>query len=180
MGTDYGVDRGGNLMQQPLVTDIAQIGVVVENVNETIQNYQKILGLDDWHINYVDTRKGLGTEFRFRNKEVDVKAKIAWITIGNVELELIEPQDEDSLYAKFLKEKGPGLHHIMLAPENFEQCKQTCLDHHVPLLVEGKLQQTEFALLDSLSKMGMVIEIAKGEPLVPDESVRNGDQKTVG
>ena len=158
-------------MKQPLVTDIVQIGVVVKNVDETIQHYQKILGLYDWHINYVDTRKGLGTEFRIRNKEVDVKAIIAWINIGNVELELIEPQDEESIYAEFLKEKGPGVHHVMLAAEDYESCKQKFAGDNMPLLAEGKLQQTECVLFDSQSKMGMVIEIAKGEPLVPDESL---------
>ena len=166
-------------MRPPLVTDVVQIGVVVKNVDETVQHYQKILGLYDWHINYVDTRKGMGTEFRMRNREVDVKAKIAWINIGNVELELIQPQDEESVYAEFLKEKGPGVHHIMFAAENYEKCKQKFLDNHVPLLAEGKLQKTECVLFDSLSKMGMVLEIAKGEPLVPDESLKGNDGKVL-
>jgi len=158
-------------MNQPLFTDVLQIGVVVNNVDETVIHYQEILGLYDWHINYVDTQKGIGAEFRTRNREVNVKAKIAWITIGHVELELIEPQDENSVYAEFLKEKGPGVHHVMFATEDYEKCKQKLLDNQLLLLAEGKLQQTECVLFDSLSKLGMVLEIAKGEPLVPDESL---------
>ena len=158
-------------MGAPLVTDVVQIGVVVNNVDETVRHYREILELHQWHINYVDTRSGMGSDFRIRNQAVDVKAKIAWIQIGNVELELIEPQDEESIYAEFLKEKGPGVHHVMLAAEDYESCKQKFAGDNMPLLAEGKLQQTECVLFDSQSKMGMVIEIAKGEPLVPDESL---------
>ena len=77
-------------MNQPLVTDVVQIGVVVNNVDETVRHYREILDLHKWHINYVDTRSGMGADFRIRNHSVEVKAKIAWIQIGNVELELIE------------------------------------------------------------------------------------------
>ena len=35
--------------------------------------------------------------------------------------ELIEPLDGKSDYARFLAEKGEGVHHIAVAPTNFDQ-----------------------------------------------------------
>ena len=84
-------------MSQPLFNDIVQIGVVVENADATVAKYRELLALRDWHINYVDTEMGKGSNFRKGDKPIVAKAKIAWINIGNVELELIEPQDEDSV-----------------------------------------------------------------------------------
>jgi len=37
---------------------------------------------------------------------------------GGIEFELIEPIDDESFVAKFLRERGPGLHHITLEVED--------------------------------------------------------------
>ena len=47
-------------MSQPLFNDIVQIGVVVDNVDASVAKYRQLLGLQDWHINYVDTAIGKG------------------------------------------------------------------------------------------------------------------------
>ena len=95
-------------MSQALFDNIVQIGVVVENADATISNYRQLLDLHDWHINYVDTESGKGSNFYKENIPITAKAKIAWINIGNVELEIIEPLDQDSVYTQFLQENGPG------------------------------------------------------------------------
>ena len=40
--------------------------------------------------------------------------------IGNVMWELIEPLDEQGIFARFLAEKGEGVHHIAVATPNFD------------------------------------------------------------
>jgi 4-hydroxyphenylpyruvate dioxygenase-like putative hemolysin len=41
--------------------------------------------------------------------------------VGQVQWELIEPLDDESDYARFLAEKGEGVHHIAVAPTNYDQ-----------------------------------------------------------
>ena len=41
--------------------------------------------------------------------------------VGRVQWELIEPLDDESDYARFLADKGGGVHHIAVAPTNFDQ-----------------------------------------------------------
>ena len=102
-------------MNQPLFTNVIQVGLVVRCAATTARRYQELLGLSDWHFNEVDTERGKGANFRSSNKPIVARANIAWIQLGNVELELIEPRDEYSVYAQFLREKGPGIHHVMFA-----------------------------------------------------------------
>jgi len=40
------------------------------------------------------------------------KAKIAFFTIGEVKIELLQPVDENSVMGKFIEKKGEGFHHI--------------------------------------------------------------------
>lgn len=156
-------------MSQPLFDNIIQIGVVVDNVDATVTQYRELLGLHHWHINYVDTDSGKGSNFRKGNAPIAAKAKIAWINIGNVELEIIEPQDEDSVYSEFLRDKGPGIHHVMFATPDHDRCAERMAANNIPVLGSGELQDTRFQMFDTQKNLGLICEIAKGDPLVPDE-----------
>ncbi|MGD8890125.1 MAG: VOC family protein [Desulfobacterales bacterium] len=158
-------------MSPPVFNNILQIGIVVHDVNVTVQNYRDLLDLNKWHFNYVDTKNGKGRNFRRGDQPVDAKAKIAWMRIGNVELEIIEPWDEDSVYTQFLREKGPGIHHVMFATKDYGNCAERMAANNIAVLGCGELQDTRFQMFDTQKRLGMICEIAEGEPLEPDESI---------
>jgi hypothetical protein len=150
---------------------VVQIGIVVPDARKAAVQYARLLGLREWKINQVDTANGVGRNFRSRDREVTVKALIAWTNIGDVEIELIEPQDDSSPYARFLHESGPGVHHIMLAMGDFESDSQSLQDGAIPPLLSGELQATRFRLFDSRDTLGTIVEIAAGGSLVPDDAI---------
>jgi len=60
-------------------------------------------------------------EFEVSRTEVpSQKVKIAILRAGGVSLELLEPSSDDSSVAKFLRQKGEGLHHIAFAVDDIE------------------------------------------------------------
>lgn len=153
---------------------IVQIGIVVPSVDAAVNNYATLLGITDWNINYVDTDHGKGRNFRVGGKEVAVKAKIAWAKIGEIELELIEPQDDSSIYAEYLRNNGPGVHHLMFGTDNYQHTVEEMHRHGVKRIASGELQATEFQLFDTRQMLGTISEFATGEPLMPDEEIMNG------
>ena len=96
------------------------------------------------------------------------KAKIAWINIGSVELEVIEPRDEGSVYAQFLRDTGPGIHHVMFSTSDFDKCSATMAENNVGVIGSGELQQTRFKMFDTEKDLGLICEIADGHALTPD------------
>jgi methylmalonyl-CoA/ethylmalonyl-CoA epimerase len=61
-------------------------------------------------------------DFDIRRTEVSgQKAKIALLHAGETSVELLEPTSEDSSLAKFISERGEGLHHIAFAVEDIEE-----------------------------------------------------------
>jgi methylmalonyl-CoA/ethylmalonyl-CoA epimerase len=61
-------------------------------------------------------------DFDVRRTEVPgQKVRIALLKVGDVNIELLEPSSEDSNVAKFLRDRGEGLHHIAFAVEDIEQ-----------------------------------------------------------
>jgi methylmalonyl-CoA/ethylmalonyl-CoA epimerase len=41
--------------------------------------------------------------------------------VGQLQWEVIEPLDDDRIYARFLAEKGGGVHHIAVAAQSFDE-----------------------------------------------------------
>ena len=150
---------------------IVQIGLVVEDAEATARRYQALVGVEGWNVNEVDTDRGAGTGFRFGGRPVSTKAKIVWANFGGVEIELIEPQDESSIYAEFLREHGPGIHHVMLSTDDFNAAAKQLGGSGLAALAEGELQGGRFRLYDSERMLGVIVEIAEGEALVPDQEL---------
>lgn len=157
-------------MTDTTLNQIVQIGIVVKDARATANRYRDLLGLDDWRFNEVDTLKGKGSNFRTGNKAIDAKALIAWIPLGSVELELIEPRDDDSVYAEFLRVKGPGIHHVMFEAPDYKNCVNHMNSCGISTLASGELQDTRFHLFDTLADLGLICEIAEGGPLIEDST----------
>ena len=48
------------------------------------------------------------------------KVRVAMIPVGETRIELLEPMSEESAIAKFINEKGEGVHHIAVAVEDIK------------------------------------------------------------
>ena len=79
-----------------MIDKIHHIGIAVHNLDESLKFYRDILGL---HVHALDTVEDQGV-------------RAALLTIGESEIELLEPTRPDANMAKFLERKGEGLHHI--------------------------------------------------------------------
>lgn len=155
-------------MSTAVVDGIVQIGLVVHDAAATAARYEQLLAVQDWFLNEVDSGQGKGENFHHRGRVIEAKARIAWTRIGNVELELIEPLDEDSVYAEFLREHGSGIHHVMFGCADFDACSRRFTEEGIKELAGGELQQTRFKLFDARDSLGLICEIATGGELVPD------------
>ena len=103
---------------KPLFDKIDQIACVVENVKETVKLLNDQYGIGPWlMVNFGDCHDG--KDFISVEDAVLDGAEIGTYGIHmaacnslNVQIELLEPTGEDDALGRFLKERGPGLHHI--------------------------------------------------------------------
>jgi methylmalonyl-CoA/ethylmalonyl-CoA epimerase len=51
----------------------------------------------------------------------DQKVRTAFFMLGQTKIELLEPTSEDSTIAKYIENRGIGIHHMALACENIEE-----------------------------------------------------------
>ncbi|MEG2071213.1 MAG: methylmalonyl-CoA epimerase [Bacteroidales bacterium] len=78
------------------ISHIEHIGIAVKDLSQAIPYYENVLGLKCYNIEEVP----------------DQKVKTAFFMVGQTKIELLEPTSEESTIAKFIENKGEGVHHI--------------------------------------------------------------------
>ncbi len=65
-------------------------------------------------------RDGLGMDLSRLRHAPEEQARIAFLPVGEAEIELVLPITSDSGIAKFLAKRGPGMHHICLEVDDLD------------------------------------------------------------
>ena len=63
----------------------------------------------------------IGPEVLCHREVADQKVRTAFFMLGQTKIELLEPTSEDSTIAKYIENRGVGIHHMALACENIEE-----------------------------------------------------------
>jgi len=87
-----------------MIKGLDHVAIAVNNLEETLAIYGPILGLKIEHTKSVEQQK----------------IRIAMLKAGDTNIELIEPTSTDSTVAKFLQNRGEGIHHIAFEVSNIE------------------------------------------------------------
>lgn len=133
-----------------MIKQIDHLGIAVRSLDESIEYYEKALGL----------------HCHGREEVASQKVRTAFFEVGDVHLELLEPTSEDSPIAKFLEKNGEGIHHIAFAVDEIEgQLKKASdagvrLIHEVP--IEGAADKL-VAFLHPKSTRGVLTEFCQSK-----------------
>jgi len=106
-------------MTQAFFKKIVQVAFVVENVDLAVRTYADIYGIGPWPI--WEFNNNIVSDMKVNGQRKDYKMKIAIFSIGDTQIELIEPLDDITIYAEYLKEHGGGFHHLGWKVEDFEK-----------------------------------------------------------
>jgi methylmalonyl-CoA/ethylmalonyl-CoA epimerase len=88
--------------------------------------------------------------------------RVVFVHAGPVTFELLEPQTAEHTVAKFLANRGPGLHHVSLEVNDIAETLETCRDAGVGLIDEkprGGAHGTRVAFLHPKSLGGVLLEL---------------------
>jgi methylmalonyl-CoA/ethylmalonyl-CoA epimerase len=134
-----------------MINHIDHLGIAVRSLDETVPVYEKALGLRCEH----------------REEVPSQKVRTAFFDVGGVHLELLEPTSPESPIAKFLADRGEGIHHIAFRTDDIiGQLAQAAgagvrLIHEKPFDgAAGKL----VAFLHPKSTHGVLTELCANKP----------------
>ena len=130
------------------LTHIEHLGIAVKSIEAALPYYEKVLGLKCYNIEEV----------------ADQKVKTAFFKIGQTKIELLEPTSEDSTIAKFIANRGEGIHHIAFATDNVVDALADAANNGIRLIDAAPRKGAEglnIAFLHPKSTCGVLTELCE-------------------
>jgi len=129
----------------PEVKKINHVAIVVEDIDSALGFWRDVLGLALDHIEEVPSQA----------------SKVAFIPLGNSEVELVEPIAPDSGLSKYLEKRGEGLHHLCLEVEDIEGMLASLKEKGARLINETPLELPgrKMAFIHPKTANGVLIEL---------------------
>ena len=127
---------------------INHIGIAVNNIEEAAKFYTETLGLELGGIEEVP----------------DQKVKVAFLPIGEVRIELVQPTSPDSPVAAFLEKKGQGFHHIAYQVDDTGAEVERLLGDGVRMVDQkprGGAHNTQIAFVHPKASGGVLTELVQ-------------------
>ena len=135
------------------------IGIAVGDIGQALAFYRDALGLD------VDAPEEVA----------DQQVRAHFVSTGHVSLELLEATSDSSAIAKYVRKRGPGLHHITLRVEDIRGALAQLKARGVRLVDAEPRNGAEGALVAFVhpsSAHGVLIELKQRASVGPTLTVR--------
>ena len=130
------------------LTHIEHLGIAVKSIEACLPYYEGVLGLKCYNIEEVS----------------DQKVKTAFFKVGQTKIELLEPTSEDSTIAKFIANKGEGIHHIAFATDSVADALADAAEKGIRLIdtaPRGGAEGLQIAFLHPKSTCSVLTELCE-------------------
>jgi len=143
---------------------VSQIGIVVADLESTMKAFYSTLGWGPWTV--YDLESPDHHDIQLQGRDGDFGVRVAICRIGEIAVELIEPLYGDGPQSDFLKQKGGGVHHILVSHKSSgtqAQLQQLNEDIGLPIMAEGSIcNKVRYAYMDGSNALGTIVETAVG------------------
>jgi methylmalonyl-CoA/ethylmalonyl-CoA epimerase len=127
------------------ITKINHIGIAVSKTEDALAFWTEIMGINPDHSEVTP----------------DNNSKITFLPVGESDIELVEPLNENAATAKFIAEKGPGIHHLCLETDDIAGMLADLKAKGIRLINETPTEMTgrKVAFVHPRSTGGVLVEL---------------------
>jgi len=136
---------------------VCQVGLVVHDIEKSLDAYCEVFGIPRPPVRITDEYEL--TRAVYRGQPPRARAKLAFIDMGQVQIELIEPVGEPSTWKEALDEKGEGVHHIAFVIKDTGQVVINLAQKDMPMVQQGQYTGGMYTYVDCVEKLGVTLEL---------------------
>lgn len=167
MGNETGNMSPYTPTRQPAFTGTGQIGIVVRDLDATLRRYVDDYGIGPWEI--FDVTPENAPDLYHEGQPLKASTRSAVAMVGSVMWEVTQPLDEHGIFARFLAERGEGVHHIAVFTPSFSDVMAEEAKRGRMLPLSGSHMGVDVAYLPTDRDLGVILEVFSGLPGdVPD------------
>jgi len=129
----------------PEIKKINHVAILVEDIETALKFWRDQLGLTLDHVEDVPSQS----------------SKVAFMPVGEGEVELVEPTDKASGLAKYLEKRGEGMHHLCIEVDDIQGMLAALKEKGVRLINEEPiaLPGRKMAFIHPNSASGVLVEL---------------------
>ncbi len=134
--------------KKDMITKINHVAIAVSSIDASVKLFTEVFGL-----------KLSGTEVI-----QDQKVKTAIIPVGECKIELLESTDPEGTIAKFIKDRGEGIHHISFEVDDIQAALKAVVSKGVQLIDQQPrkgVENTNIAFLHPRSTGRILVELTE-------------------
>ena len=131
-----------------VIKGLDHIGIAVKNLDEALEIYEGILGLEVENV------------CAFQEQKV----KIAFLMAGETRIELLEPLNNEGPVARFIEKRGEGVHHLAFSVADIEATLKNIKQKGIALVDETPRIGAEgfkIAFLHPRSTKNVLVELCE-------------------
>ena len=124
---------------------INHVAIVVQDIDAALNFWEQTFGLKLDHVEDVPSQK----------------SKVAFLPLGESEIELVQPTTSDSGLANFLEKRGEGMHHICIEVSDIDATLAELKSQGVRLIneVPEELPGRKMAFIHPKAANGVLVEL---------------------
>ena len=152
-GSPFPADKG-------IGTDIVtQVGIIVRDIERTAQRFSDVLGLPKPSV--IVTPGYDKAKTMYKGQPSAATAKLAFFDLGQVQVELIEPDEQPSVWRDFLDEHGEGAQHIAFRIRDTRRATDYLANFGISVLQQGLYSSGDgmYTYVDSQAQLGTTLEL---------------------
>jgi len=127
------------------IIKINHVAIVVQDIDAALNFWEQTFGLELDHVEDVPSQK----------------SKVAFLPLGESEIELVQPTTSDSGLANFLEKRGEGMHHICIEVSDIDATLAELKSKGVRLIneVPEELPGRKMAFIHPKAANGVLVEL---------------------
>jgi len=140
---------------------VTQIGIVVRDIEKTRRAWATALGVEEPPI--IVTAGFDQAQTHYEGQPSEATAKLCFFNLGQVALELIEPDGKPSSWQDHLDKYGESVQHIAFEVPKMTEARKNLDEAGYPTSQIGEYTGGRYAYIETLAKLGVQLELLEND-----------------
>jgi catechol 2,3-dioxygenase-like lactoylglutathione lyase family enzyme len=144
---------------EPLLASktVTQVAIIVKDIDKARIAWAQTLGIKPPEVSVAEGHSSRPT--LYNGKPSDAKAKLAFISMDNLQIELIEPMGGKSTWQEYLDNNGEGIHHIAFSVKDINGMEKKFRMQEMPTVMSGGWDGGAYSYISAEKQLGCILEL---------------------
>ena len=150
---------GKKNVQEPIIAKktITQVAIVVKDIDKARNAWAQLLGAEAPGVSVAESHFSRPT--LYKGSPSDAKAKLAFFSMDNIQIELIQPLGGKSTWQDYLDTYGEGIHHIAFEVKDIDGIEKRFELQGNPTVQRGGWDGGAYSYIDASKDLGCMLEL---------------------